>query len=292
MEQEEIIQNTYTLKDKYPFIDECGNKIMVVKYGGSAMVDGEIKKSVIEDLVMLKLAGFKLIIVHGGGNDINSWSEKLGIKSTFVNGLRVTDEKTMEIAEMVLSKLNKELVQIFESKGIKAVGISGKDGGTIKVTKRFENNQDLGFVGKIKQVDSTLLKLLLDNDYVPVISPIGLDNKFVQHNINADDVACAVATAMKAQKLVFLTGILGVCKDPNDPSTLINELTVMEAKQFLCCGNAAGGMFPKLKNCIEAIEKGVSYVHILDGRTQHSILNEFFTNKVTGTMILKEGANI
>lgn len=292
MEQDSIKQNFYTLKDKYPFINECGNKIMVVKYGGSAMVDEVIKKSVIEDLVMLKLAGFKLIIVHGGGNDINNWSEKLGIKSTFINGLRVTDEKTMEIAEMVLSKINKELVQIFESKGIKAVGISGKDGGTIKVTKRFENNQNIGYVGKIKHVDSTLLKMLLDNDYVPIISPIGLDNSFIQYNINADDVACAVATVMKAQKLVFLTGILGVCTDPNDPSTLITEMTISEAKQFICCGNAAGGMFPKLKNCIEAIEKGVSYVHILDGRIQHSMLTEFFTNRITGTMILKEGANI
>jgi acetylglutamate kinase len=268
------------------------NKVMVVKYGGSAMVDDEIKKSVIDDIVRLKLSGYKLIIVHGGGNEINNWVKKLGINNKFINGLRVTDAKTMEIAEMALSKINKELVQIIEKLGIKAVGISGKDGSTIKVEKRLENNIDIGYVGKIKNIDTALLKILLDNDYTPIISPIGIDENYIQYNINADDVACAVAKAIKADKLVFLTGIQGVCKDPNDPSTLIPELTVPQAKEFLGSGFAGGGMLPKLTNCIDAVESGVSYVHILDGRVQHSLLNEFFMNKVMGTMILKcqEGA--
>ncbi|MGD9568379.1 MAG: acetylglutamate kinase [Sedimentibacter sp.] len=262
------------------------NKVMVVKYGGSAMVDDDIKKSVMDDLVKLKLSGYKLIIVHGGGNEINNWVKKLGINNTFINGLRVTDSATMEIAEMALNKINKELVQIVEKLGIKAVGISGKDGSTIKVEKRIENNMDIGYVGKIIDVDTSLLKVLLDNDYTPIISPIGIDDNYIQYNINADDVACAVAKAIKADKLVFLTGIQGVCKDPNDPSTLIPELTVPQAKEFLSLGFAGGGMFPKLTNCIDAVENGVSYVHILDGRVQHSLLNEFFMNKIMGTMIL------
>lgn len=268
------------------------NKIMVVKYGGSAMVDDDIKKSVMDDIVRLKHSGYKLIIVHGGGNEINNWVKKLGINNTFVNGLRVTDEKTMEIAEMALNKINKELVQIIEELGIKAIGISGKDGSTIKVEKRYEDNMDIGYVGKITGIDTALLKVLLDNGYTPVISPIGIDENYVGYNINADDVACWVAKAVKAEKLVFLTGIQGVCKDPNDPSTLIPELTVPQAKEFIHMGFAGGGMFPKLNNCIDAVENGVSYVHILDGRVQHSLLNEFFMNKVMGTMILncQEGA--
>lgn len=263
------------------------DKIMVVKYGGSAMVDNDIKESVIDDLVKLKHSGYKLIIVHGGGNEINNWVKKLGITNKFINGLRITDEKTMEVAEMALSKINKELVQITEKSGIKSVGISGKDGSTIKVDKRYENNMDIGYVGKIKSIDTSLMNVLLDNDYTPIISPIGIDDNYVQYNINADDVACAVAKAVKADKLVFLTGIQGVCKDPNDPASLISELTVPQAREFLGSGFAAGGMLPKLTNCIDAVENGVSYVHILDGRVQHSLLNEFFLNKIMGTMILK-----
>ncbi|MGB4437854.1 MAG: acetylglutamate kinase [Sedimentibacter sp.] len=276
-----------------PQIKDNSNKVVVIKYGGSAMIDEELKKNVVEDLALLKIAGFKPIVVHGGGKEINKWVDRLGIKNTFVNGLRVTDEQTMEIAEMVLSKLNKELVQIMESNGVKAVGISGKDGGTIKVNKRFVNDLDIGLVGKIKKVDTSLLNTLLDNDFTPIISPIGLDDQFQEYNINADDVACAVATAVKAEKLVFLTDIEGVCRDPKDSSTLISELTVPEAKEFLDSGNAGGGMLPKLINCIDAVENGVSRVHILDGRIQHSLLLEFFTNKGIGTIILnsEKGAN-
>lgn len=286
MDTEIIAEKVNALIKSSPCFREYKNKIMVVKYGGSAMVDNELEKSLAEDFAFLKSLGFKLVIVHGGGKEINKWVEKLGIKNTFVNGLRVTDEQTMEIAEMVLSRLNKKLVQIIEQSGIKAAGISGKDGGTIKVVKRYENNVDLGYVGKIKKIDTGLINVLLDNNFIPVISPVGLDDMYQEYNINADDAACAIATSLKAENLIFLTGIQGVCKDPKDPSTLIRELTVPEAKEFLCSGNAGGGMLPKLAGCIEAVESGVSHVHIIDGRVRHSLLNEFFTNKVTGTMIL------
>ena len=293
MELELLLQKSNVKVEAMPQIQECSSKIVVVKYGGSAMIDDELKKNVIEDVVMLKNAGYKPIIVHGGGKEINKWVEKLGIKNTFVNGLRVTDAQTLEIAEMILSKLNKQLVQITESMGVQAVGISGKDGGTIRVAKRYVNDLDIGYVGKITNVDTSLMMTLLDNDFIPIISPIGLDDQFQEYNINADDVACAVATAVKAERLVFLTGIEGVCRDPKDSSTLISELTVPEARKFLDSGNAGGGMLPKLINCIDAIESGVSRVHILDGRIQHSLLLEFFTNKNIGTMILncEKGAN-
>jgi len=286
MEIELLLQKANVLIEALPYIQEYSNKVVVIKYGGSAMIDEELKKNVVEDLALLKIVGFKPIVVHGGGKEINKWVDRMGIKNTFVNGLRVTDEQTMEIAEMVLSKLNKELVQIMESNGVKAVGINGKDGGTIKVNKRFVNDLDIGLVGKIKKIDTSLLNTLLDNDFTPIISPIGLDDQFQEYNINADDVACAVATAVKAEKLVFLTDIEGVCRDPSDSSTLISELTVTEAKEFLDSGNAGGGMLPKLINCIDAVENGVSRVHILDGRIQHSLLLEFFTNNGIGTMIL------
>jgi len=286
MEIDLLLEKANVLIEALPYIQEYSSKIVVVKYGGSAMIDDELKKNVIEDLALLKIVGFKPIVVHGGGKEINKWVDKLGIINTFVNGLRVTDEQTMEIAEMVLSKLNKQLVQIMESMGVKAVGISGKDGGTIKVSKRYVNDLDIGYVGKISKVDTKLIMTLLDNYFIPIISPIGLDDQFQEYNINADDVACAVATAVKAEKLVFLTDIEGVCRDPKDSSTLISELTVPEAKKFLDSGNVGGGMLPKLVNCIDAVENGVSRVHILDGRIQHSLLLEFFTNKGIGTMIL------
>jgi acetylglutamate kinase len=289
MNIELLLQKANILIDVLPYMQKYNNKIIVVKYGGSAMTDEGKKKNVIKDLALLKTIGFKPIVVHGGGKEINKWVDRLGMKSTFVNGLRVTDELTMEVVEMVLSKVNKELVQIMDSVGVKAVGISGKDGGMLKVSKFSPNNLDIGYVGKIEQVDINLIKTLLDNDFTPIINSIGVDDEYHTYNINADDVACAVATAVKAEKLVFLTDIEGVCSDPKDSSTLISELTVNEAKKFLVSGNAGGGMLPKLMNCIEAVESGVSRVHILDGRIQHSLLLELFTNKGIGTKILDCG---
>lgn len=286
MEMELWLHKAQILIEALPYIQKFNGKIIVVKYGGSAMVDEELKKNVIKDVALLKLVGFKPIIVHGGGKEISQWINKVGMETRFVNGLRVTDEPTMEIAEMVLGKVNKGLVQMMESVGVKAVGISGKDGGTLLVDKRYSEGKDIGFVGEIKDVDVTLVNTLLENDFVPVICPIGIDDNFQTYNINADDAACAVAMAVKAEKLAFLTDIEGLYKDPEEKTTLISELTTEEAKDFLESGNVGGGMLPKLKSCIDAVESGVSRVHILDGRIEHCLLLEFFTNKGIGTAIL------
>ena len=254
------------------------------------MVDEQLKKSVIQDVVLLKLVGFKPIIVHGGGKEISRWVGKVGKEPQFINGLRVTDEETMEIAEMVLGKVNKELVSMVESLGVKAVGISGKDGGLLTVEKKYSNGQDIGYVGNVTGVNAKILFDLLDKDFLPIVCPIGMDENFLTYNINADDAACAIAKEMKAEKLAFLTDIEGVYKDPKDPESLISKLFVKEAKELIDNGNVGGGMIPKLQNCIDAIEQGVSRVHILDGRIKHCLLLEIFTNKGIGTAILrKEG---
>lgn len=250
------------------------------------MTDVELKKNVIKDVALLKLVGFKPIIVHGGGKEISKWVKLSGKTPEFINGLRVTDEKTMEIAEMVLGRVNKELVQDMEMVGVKAAGISGKDGSTLRVEKKFSGGKDIGFVGEISEVNTDLIDTLIENDFVPVICPIGLDGDYASYNINADDAACAIATAVQAEKLAFLTDIEGVYRNPLDQSTLISELTITEAEEFLKSGNVGGGMLPKLQNCIEAIKSGVSRVHILDGRIEHCLLLEFFTNKGIGTAIL------
>lgn len=280
------LQKAGVLIEALPYIQHFHGKTIVVKYGGSAMVDQELKKSVIRDVALLKLVGFRPIIVHGGGKEITRWINKAGLETTFVNGLRVTDEATMEVAEMVLNKINKDLVSIMEKVGLKAVGISGKDGSILKAEKKLAGGKDIGFVGEVKQVNTELLDTLLDNDFIPVVCPVGSDDAFHSYNINADDAACAIATAVKAAKLVFLSDIEGVYKDPLDKSSLISQFTIPEAKKFLESGNVGGGMLPKLENCIQAIESGVSRVHILDGRIEHCLLLEFFTNKGIGTAII------
>ena len=254
------------------------------------MVDEELKHQVIQDVTLLKLVGFKPIIVHGGGKEISKWVTKSGMEPRFVNGLRVTDEPTMEIAEMVLNKVNKSLVSLIEELGVKACGISGKDGGMLKVEKKFSGGEDIGYVGEITDVDTTLVTSLLKDDFLPVICPIGYDDEFHSYNINADDAACAIARAVSAEKLAFLTDIEGVYKDYNDKNTLISELSVSEARELLNGGTIGGGMLPKLNNCIDAIENGVSRVHILDGRIPHCLLLEIFTNKGIGTAILGDNS--
>jgi len=278
------------LIEALPYIQKFKDKIIVVKYGGSAMVDEELKKNVIEDVVLLKLVGFKPIIVHGGGKEISKWVDKVGMETKFVNGLRVTNEPTMEIAEMVLNKVNKSLVSLIEQLGVKAVGISGKDGGTLIVNKKYSDGEDIGFVGEVKNVNPYLIHTLLENDFIPVICPIGVDDDFQSYNINADDAACAIATAIKAEKLAFLTDIEGVFKDYEDKDSLISELSIEDARELIGRGTIGGGMLPKLNNCIEAIESGVSRVHILDGRIPHCLLLEIFTNKGIGTAILNKDA--
>lgn len=290
MVNQKYLEKAEVLIEALPYIQRFNRKIIVVKYGGSAMVDEQLKKSVIQDVVLLKLVGFKPIIVHGGGKEISRWVGKVGKEPQFINGLRVTDEETMEIAEMVLGKVNKELVSMVESLGVKAVGISGKDGGLLTVEKKYSNGQDIGYVGNVTGVNAKILFDLLDKDFLPIVCPIGMDENFLTYNINADDAACAIAKEMKAEKLAFLTDIEGVYKDPKDQESLISKLFVKEAKELIDNGNVGGGMIPKLQNCIDAIEQGVSRVHILDGRIKHCLLLEIFTNKGIGTAILrKEG---
>ena len=291
MEQKEISQITTkaeTLIEALPYIQEFNRKIIVVKYGGSAMSDEELQKNVIKDVTLLKLVGFKPIIVHGGGKEISRWVGKVGMEAKFVNGLRVTDAETMEIAEMVLSKVNKSLVSMVEELGVRGIGISGKDGGLLQVEKKYSDGQDIGYVGEITKVNTKILEDLLEKDFLPIVAPIGLDENYVTYNINADDAACAIAKAMGADKLAFLTDIEGVYKDPEDPSTFISRLTVSEAKEMVEKGYIGGGMLPKLNNCTDAIEAGVNRVHILDGRKMHSLLLEVFTNKGIGTMFFRD----
>ncbi|MBQ4300955.1 MAG: acetylglutamate kinase [Lachnospiraceae bacterium] len=278
------------LIEALPYIQRFNRKIIVVKYGGSAMVDENLKKQVIQDVTLLKLVGFKPIIVHGGGKEISKWVEKTGMEPEFVNGLRKTDEPTMEIAEMVLNRVNKSLVQMVSELGVHAVGISGKDGGLLKVEKKYSQGQDIGFVGDVKEVNPKIIYDLLDGDFLPIICPIGYDDNFDTYNINADDAACAIAKALNAEKLAFLTDIEGVYRDFEDKSSLISELTASEAKKLIEQGIAGGGMIPKLNNCIDAVENGVSRVHILDGRIAHCLLLEIFTNKGIGTAILDDDA--
>lgn len=281
-----VMDKAEVLIEALPYIQRFNRKIIVVKYGGSAMIDEELKKQVIQDVTLLKLVGFKPIIVHGGGKEISRWVEKTGMEPEFINGLRKTDEATMEIAEMVLNKVNKSLVQNVQSLGVNAVGVSGKDGGLLKVQKKLSDGQDIGFVGEITEVNPKIIMDLLENDFLPIVCPIGMDENFVTYNINADDAACAIAKAVNAEKLAFLTDIEGVYKDKDDPETLISELTVEEAKDLIGDGFIGGGMLPKLNNCIDAIEQGVSRVHILDGRIAHCLLLEIFTNKGIGTAII------
>lgn len=288
MVNNKYLDKAQVLIEALPYIQRFNRKIIVVKYGGSAMVDEELKRKVIQDVVLLKLVGFKPIIVHGGGKEISRWVEKIGKEPQFVNGLRVTDSETMEVAEMVLGKVNKELVALVESLGVKAIGISGKDGGLFTVEKKYSKGADIGFVGNIVEVKKRVIEDLLEKDFIPVICPVGMDREFQTYNINADDAACAVAKAVKAEKLAFLTDIEGVYLDPSDPETLLSKLFVKEAKELIDNGNVGGGMIPKLQNCIDAIEEGVSRVHILDGRIPHCLLLEIFTNKGIGTAILRK----
>lgn len=286
--KEKYLHKAEVLIEALPYIQKFNRKVIVVKYGGSAMADEELKRNVIKDVTLLKLVGFKPIVVHGGGKDISNWVKKVGKEAQFINGLRVTDDETMEIAEMVLSKVNKSLVTMVEELGVNGIGISGKDGGLFKVEKKYSDGQDIGYVGEITSVNTKVLEDLLEKDFLPIVAPIGLDENFVTYNINADDAACAIAKAMGADKLAFLTDIEGVYKDPKDPSTFISRLTVSEANEMVEKGYIGGGMLPKLKNCTDAIEAGVNRVHILDGRKMHSLLLEVFTNKGIGTMFFAD----
>lgn len=287
-EMDELLKKAEVLIEALPYIQQFNRKIIVVKYGGSAMNDEELQKNVIKDVTLLKLVGFKPIIVHGGGKAISKWVEKSGKEPKFVNGLRVTDEDTMEIAEMVLGRVGKNLVRMVEELGVRAVSISGKDGGLLKCDKKYSDGQDIGFVGDVKAVDPKIIYDLLETDFLPIVAPIGLDDEYNTYNINADDAACAIASAVGANKLVFLTDTEGLYKDFNDKSSFISRITVSEADKLIADGMIGGGMLPKLNGCTMAVKNGVNNVHILDGRIPHSMLLEIFTSQGIGTMILKD----
>ncbi len=289
-EMESYQNKAEVLIEALPYIQKFNRRIIVVKYGGSAMVDEELKRNVIKDVTLLKLVGFKPIIVHGGGKEISKWVQMSGKEPKFVNGLRVTDEATMEIAEMVLGKVGKQLVSLVEELGVKAISISGKDGKMLTCKKKLSKGEDIGYVGEVTNVDAKILYDLIEKDYLPIVSPIGMDENYHAYNINADDAACAIAREVNAEKLAFLTDIEGVYEDPKDPNTLISELTIDDARKLMENGNIGGGMLPKLTNCIDAIENGVSRVHILDGRILHCLLLEIFTNKGIGTAIINNKA--
>ena len=289
---EEIVLKAETLIEALPYIRDFNGKKVVVKYGGSAMLDEQLQESVIKDVALLKLVGMQPIIVHGGGKEISRWLGYMGKESQFVDGLRVTDEDTLEVAEMVLNKVNKHLVQMMEKLGVKAAGISGKDGGTMVCRKKLSRGKDIGFVGEVVSVDSSLIDTLIEKDFIPIIAPIGMDEDYQAYNINADDAASAIAKCIKAEKLAFMTDIDGVCMDKDDPETLISVLPVKEAKYLIENGTIGGGMIPKIKNCIEAVEQGVSRVHILDGRKEHCLLLEFFTKQGIGTAIIDNNLNL
>lgn len=287
-DMQEVLKKAEVLIEALPYIQKFNRKIIVVKYGGSAMSNEELQKNVIKDVTLLKLVGFKPIIVHGGGKEISRWVGKVGKEAQFVNGLRVTDDETMEIAEMVLGKVNKSLVSMVQELGVSAVGVSGKDGGLLNVEKKYADGQDIGYVGNIKEVNPKILYDLLEKDFLPIVAPIGLDDGFQTYNINADDAACAIAKAVGADKLVFLTDIEGLYRDIEDKSSFISRITASDADALIEDGIIGGGMLPKLNNCTSAIKNGVNRVHILDGRIPHCLLLEIFTNSGVGTAIVKD----
>ena len=288
MVKQKYLDKAEILIEALPYIQRFSGKIIVIKYGGSAMLDDELKMKVIKDAVLLKLVGFKPVIVHGGGKEINRWVDKVGMEHEFIDGFRVTDGDTMELVEMVLSKVNKDLVAKVQSLGVNAAGISGKDGGLIKVKKKKPEGKDIGFVGDIVSVDTKLVEDLIEKDFLPVIFPLGMDDEFNTYNVNADEAAAAIATGLHAEKLVYLSDVEGVREDPDDPESVLSELFVHEAEELIEKGVISGGMLPKIQNCIDALKGGITRIHIMDGRIPHSLLLEIFTNKGIGTAILSD----
>ncbi len=281
------------LIEAIPYIRKFAGETVVIKYGGSAMVDEKLKKSVIKDIAMLKYIGLHPIVVHGGGKEITSLLSRLGKETVFVDGLRVTDAETAGIAEMVLSgSVGKSLVENLEAVGIQACGINGKDGHTLLARKKVDDKgRDLGFVGEIEKVDAHLISTLTGAGFVPVISPVGVDAFSQTYNVNADYAASAIAGALGAQKLIFLTDVEGILRDKDDPRTIIRRMNADEAREMIADGTIKGGMIPKVECCLDALSKGVKSVHVLDGRLPHSILLEIFTAEGIGTMLTPEVGN-
>lgn len=284
------------LVEALPYIKKFYGKTIVIKYGGHAMVNQEIKQAVMTDVILMKYVGINPVIVHGGGSEINNLLERLGRKSSFIQGLRVTDQETMEIAEMVLvGKVNKEIVSLLNQSGGKAVGLSGKDGWLIKARKKIlapineDNNEvyELGFVGEVAQINPEIIKTVIDKGYIPVVAPVGVGEDGESYNINADYVAGAVASALGADKLILLTDVEGIYRIFGDASTIMSRIRLEEIPRLIHDGVISGGMIPKIQCCVQALQEGVSTAHILDGRIQHSILLEIFTDQGIGTMVLR-----
>ncbi len=286
-----IIEKTEQVKilvEALQFIKKFSGKTIIIKYGGSAMKNAELKKTFVEDIAFMNLVGINIIVVHGGGHSINKMLKKLSIEPKFFNGLRITDEETMEVVEMVLAgSVNKGIVNDIQLQGVNALGLCGKDGDLLDAKKKIIEGKDLGFVGEVINVKTSLLKDILKNSIIPVIAPIGKDNLGNTYNINADDVASAISKSLNAEKLVFLTDVSGVFSNINDHTTLISEMNVDQALSYIEDGIITNGMIPKVKCSVEAIQNGVNTVHIIDGRVEHSLLLEIFTPNGIGTMFIK-----
>lgn len=287
---DKVLEKANILIEAIPYIKKFTGKTFVIKYGGSAMVNEEEKKLLIKDIVLFKLLGINIVIVHGGGPYIKETLDRLGKEGTFIDGLRVTDAETMEIVEMVLSGIvNKELSNSIQRNGIPSVGISGKDGNLLKAKKIEIENGDLGFVGDIESVDPSIIKTLLEQGFIPVISPVAKDENFETYNVNADYAAVEIAGSLHAEKLIFVTDILGVMRDVEDEDSLIHFMNIEEARKNIENGVITGGMIPKVECCIEAVERGTKQVHIVNGKLQHSMILEMFTKEGIGTMFIKGG---
>jgi len=289
-----VIDKASVLAEALPYIRHFWGKTVVIKYGGAAMAAADLKAAVMQDVALMKYVGMNPILVHGGGPEVSAMSKRMGLEATFVDGLRVTDEATMTVAQMVLvGKTNRDIVTHLGQQGVKAVGLSGQDAGLITATKHVHRSArtgelvDLGFVGDVKAVDVEVLHALTSAGFVPVIAPIGLGPDGEAYNINADTVAGAIAAAMKAAKLVLLTDVEGVRADKDDPSSLLSRVTLQEIRTWMAQGKIEGGMIPKLQSCITALEAGVERVHIIDGRVPHSLLLEIFTDEGVGTMVIR-----
>jgi len=289
-----LIGKANILVEALPYIQSLAGKTVVVKYGGNAMINGQLKNSVMEDITLLKFIGINPVVVHGGGPDINAMLEKLGVKSEFRGGLRVTDAETMSVAQMVLvGKTNKEIVSLLNQKGAHAVGICGIDGRLIECERMTEGSDgqpaDLGFVGRIVRINTKVLTMLANDEYIPVVAPIGIGPDGESYNINADTVAGEIAAALKAEKLMTLTDVEGVkAKGEDGVERVVPVLTEDEIASMIASGAISGGMIPKVLGCLDTVRRGVGRAHIIDGRIPHCLLLEIFTNKGIGTMIMKE----
>jgi acetylglutamate kinase len=273
------------LSEALPYIQQFAGRTIVVKYGGAAMKDSDLKATVIRDIVLLACVGLRPVVVHGGGPEINSWLGKLGIEPQFKNGLRVTDAATMDVVEMVLvGRVNKEIVSLINQAGGAAVGLCGKDGNLIRA--RPQGEEGIGFVGEVTSINTDLLNSLVTNGYIPVVSSVAADDEGQAYNINADTVAGEIAAALGAEKLILLTDTPGILKDPKDPSTLLTILDIQEARRLIAEGIVGGGMIPKVNCCVRSLAQGVRAAHILDGRVAHALLLEIFTDEGIGSKII------